>query len=990
MFDPKAPFAKDAQKLQSYGTGGDTVLAHINPDEAKQLQQTKGMSVNPFTGLPSYGLFDSIGKALSSAAQSKLGQTALAAGEGYLTGGKRGAKAGAASSLLGTTQFGQTDIGKRVAGAIQGYGAGGGRGAAAGFLGAGGVPGAEGQGPMTQAQFATAIAQGQSLAEKAGKEAAAQTEELKKLGQPFIETSQEMLNRYKRGELTPAEKQAVDTQLAQAETYKGMAAPFTEQYKEALSRYQRGEMTPAEQAVFEEQAKIAGEYEKLATPFRQISEEQLAAFRAGKLRPDQEADLERQRTAAKQQIRQMGITDSSVLASYDRDIDNNYNAQRSALLQANLQQAQASFQQALVPFEQAMNARLGAAAYKADALSNGLTKAMAFYEKSLSPTEKGMELERNSRMQVVELLNKNLDAAIGLNSQGAGFVRDAIQLKLQSDAEISDTLASLMGTLASVYAESAYQAGGGVSAPGPQEIPGEPYTGGEPPGAGAGAGAPTGTTPQVSIDQFLGKGGGISQYLPKTAGLGSLGTLGGLTSTGFGATIPAAITPAGVTGLTSLSGGLAPSGSIASTLGGGMKGALAAGGTPVSTAAAVPTSAAGQAAAATAPTAAAPGATATSPAAAAARSPLGTATGVAATLYGAQQAYKGIQAGREGQAAAGGALAGAGGAYLLGNPATLAALGPAGLVAAGVAALAASLVNTKEFGDVALRNYWNAVESGRGIGQTPPEELAQGFINFYRTNKNEFPGQERYGRTGNEDFVYDMTQVINDAVTSGKIPAASTPDQIYAQVVKPWVDEMGPGPKDPKARAIMDFMMMDLINSYQQGKPISNAQVKGDKKFKIVSQKPVYPGTAAPTTVAPTPEAPTAPPPAEDRATIQPTPESEVIAPMQPTAAPARDTSSPGPMPPPGMEVNPNYGQPGEYYYIPEEAPVYTPREEATPIQPTEMPQDTRSPGPESVADYLASLQQPTTVAPSIAQLPPEVLQALGYVGPTAELGLME
>lgn len=38
--------------------------------------------------------------------------------------------------------------------------------------------------------------------------------------------------------------------------------------------------------------------------------------------------------------------------------------------------------------------------------------------------------------------------------------------------------------------------------------------------------------------------------------------------------------------------------------------------------------------------------------------------------------------------------------------------------------------------------------------------------------------------------------------------------------------------------------MTDLINSYQQGKPISNAQVKNDKKFKIVSQKPVYPSAA--------------------------------------------------------------------------------------------------------------------------------------------------
>ena len=238
----------------------------------------------------------------------------------------------------------------------------------------------------------------------------------------------------------------------------------------------------------------------------------------------------------------------------------------------------------------------------------------------------------------------------------------------------------------------------------------------------------------------------------------------------------------------------------------------------------------------------------------------GTAAAAAAALIGAHQAYQGISKGREGQAAAGGALAGAGGAYLAGASGLggasltgLAGFGPVGLAAAAIAAIGASLVNTKEYGDVALRNYWNAVDKGRGIGQTDPNELAQGFVNFYRTNKNEFAGQAKYGRTGNEDFVYDMTQVINNAVKDGKVNKDVDAATMYKQVVQPWLNSMGEGPKDEKARAIQDFMMTDLINNFMQGKAVSNAQVKGDKKFKIVSERPVYAG--APTAPQQTPVA---------------------------------------------------------------------------------------------------------------------------------------
>jgi len=61
---------KQAQKLQSMGRNGDTILAHISPAEAQLLNDvTDGGSINPQTGLPEFfigDLFSGLGSSLSS------------------------------------------------------------------------------------------------------------------------------------------------------------------------------------------------------------------------------------------------------------------------------------------------------------------------------------------------------------------------------------------------------------------------------------------------------------------------------------------------------------------------------------------------------------------------------------------------------------------------------------------------------------------------------------------------------------------------------------------------------------------------------------------------------------------------------------------------------------------------------------------------------------------------------------------------------------
>ena len=63
-----ANLRSQANMVRSANRSGDSVLAHINPREAAMLGRTQGSSINPITGLPEYGFFDSIGKFFKKAA----------------------------------------------------------------------------------------------------------------------------------------------------------------------------------------------------------------------------------------------------------------------------------------------------------------------------------------------------------------------------------------------------------------------------------------------------------------------------------------------------------------------------------------------------------------------------------------------------------------------------------------------------------------------------------------------------------------------------------------------------------------------------------------------------------------------------------------------------------------------------------------------------------------------------------------------------------
>jgi|GEM_PF-5464954 hypothetical protein len=96
-----------ADLLEMSGEGRDTILAHINPEEAEELSETHGGDINPYTGLPQFGFWDDIGRGLAQRGLGALdtgiqagfrrGLPMLGKGAGTLLGGAIAAPTGMTS-----------------------------------------------------------------------------------------------------------------------------------------------------------------------------------------------------------------------------------------------------------------------------------------------------------------------------------------------------------------------------------------------------------------------------------------------------------------------------------------------------------------------------------------------------------------------------------------------------------------------------------------------------------------------------------------------------------------------------------------------------------------------------------------------------------------------------------------------------------------------------------------------------------------------------
>jgi hypothetical protein len=79
-----------AREMAAMGRNGDTMLAHITPQEARMLQRMGGSgTINPYTGLPEFFLkkmFKSIGKAVKKFAKSTVGRIVIGVALGAFLG----------------------------------------------------------------------------------------------------------------------------------------------------------------------------------------------------------------------------------------------------------------------------------------------------------------------------------------------------------------------------------------------------------------------------------------------------------------------------------------------------------------------------------------------------------------------------------------------------------------------------------------------------------------------------------------------------------------------------------------------------------------------------------------------------------------------------------------------------------------------------------------------------------------------------------------
>jgi len=115
-----ADLRSQADMVRRANRSGDSILAHINPREAEMLGRTQGSSINPITGLPEYGFFDSIGKFFKKAAGIILpvALNFLAPGLGTIASGVIGSGLGAMINGASPSQALQAGLMGGVAGGV--------------------------------------------------------------------------------------------------------------------------------------------------------------------------------------------------------------------------------------------------------------------------------------------------------------------------------------------------------------------------------------------------------------------------------------------------------------------------------------------------------------------------------------------------------------------------------------------------------------------------------------------------------------------------------------------------------------------------------------------------------------------------------------------------------------------------------------------------------------------------------------------------------
>jgi hypothetical protein len=119
-----------------------------------------------------------------------------------------------------------------------------------------------------------------------------------------------------------------------------------------------------------------------------------------------------------------------------------------------------------------------------------------------------------------------------------------------------------------------------------------------------------------------------------------------------------------------------------------------------------------------------------------------------------------------------------------------------------------------------------------GVQGANPSQNFQMLSGIFDARGSNIPFYGRYGRQGENQFTGDMFKTINQALASGKLAPNSTPQQIYSQVVQPWINSMSPGGWQntstiqgaPEKQAVGN-LLTSMIGQWQQGQITSSTRL---------------------------------------------------------------------------------------------------------------------------------------------------------------------
>lgn len=167
------------------------------------------------------------------------------------------------------------------------------------------------------------------------------------------------------------------------------------------------------------------------------------------------------------------------------------------------------------------------------------------------------------------------------------------------------------------------------------------------------------------------------------------------------------------------------------------------------------------------------------------------------------------------------------------------AFGPVGTVVGAVVGAAAGAV-ASAFGpgrmdpeNVTWDNYASAFDSNpANVNGATPAQNFQALSGIFDSRGTSIPFYGKYGRMGENQFMLGMTQQINQAISSGQITSSASPQDIYTQVVQPWINSMSPNGWQPTYTAkgaseqgAVGNVLTNLISQWQTGQLNSQSQV---------------------------------------------------------------------------------------------------------------------------------------------------------------------